>query len=253
MQPDDRSQLAESWQQPEPQAPQAPYVSPVAPTPTSEQSPSNTASSQPAAAPIPQNTTQPTQAAFTSETSAVSPVTPQPEPASQTSAEPQASTDQSTQPPIDDTAVRWQAAEYIQRDKNGGWYLGFGAVVVLLVVAAIFLMHAWTFAILVLVMAAALIVYTRRPPRVLNYILSRQGLHVNDHLYPFGDFKGFAVIHGDDEYSIMLIPVKRFRPGVSIYFPEASGEAIVDMLAARLPMQEAHLDMVDQIIRKLRI
>jgi hypothetical protein len=51
----------------------------------------------------------------------------------------------------------------------------------------------------------------------------------------------------------MLLPTKRFKPGVSVYFPEEAGEAIVDMLGARLPMQEFHLDIIDKLVRKLRI
>lgn len=216
MQPDEKQPVQDTWQTPQQQPSQAPYVTSASPV---------TPNSQPDASPTIATST------------------------------PEVAPEINEMPPqaIDDTAVRWQAAEYIQRDKNGLWYLGFGLVVVGMIGLAIFLMHAWTFAVLILVMAAALIVYTQRPPRVLNYILSRQGLHVNDHLYPFADFKGFSVIHGDDEYSIMLIPIKRFRPGVSVYFPENAGEAIVDMLASRLPMQQAHLDVVDRIIRKLRI
>lgn len=156
--------------------------------------------------------------------------------------------------PDDDTPiVRWQGHEYIHRDKDGLWYVVFTVITLALMALAIFLMHALTFAILVPVMAIALVVYSQRPPRLLEYILSPQGLHVNDRLYSFAEFKSFAVIHGDDEYSIMLVPTKRFRVGVTVYFPGDKGEAIVDALAARLPMEEAHLDIVDQIIRKLRI
>lgn len=153
----------------------------------------------------------------------------------------------------EDEPVRWQATEYIHRHKGTLWFVVFGVVVALLMVAAIFLMQSVTFAILIPVMAAALIVYAYRPPRVLDYTLSRKGLHVNDRLYTFAEFKGFGVIHDDDEYSVMLIPTKRFRPGVYVYFPEEAGEAIVDMLAVRLPMQELHMDFVDKLIRKLRI
>lgn len=153
----------------------------------------------------------------------------------------------------DQPIVRWQANEYIHREKNGVWYVFFAAIVLILMASALFLMHSWTFAVLLPVMAAALIVYAKRPPRLLSYTLSRQGLHVNDRLYGFSEFKSFAVIKGDDEYSVMLVPVKRFRPGVSVYFPEDAGEAIVDTLAARLPMREAQLDAIDRLIRKLRI
>ncbi|HMI09081.1 MAG TPA: hypothetical protein VK497_01630 [Candidatus Saccharimonadales bacterium] len=153
----------------------------------------------------------------------------------------------------DENPVHWQATEYIHRHKGTLWFVVFGIVVVIAIVLAIFLMQSITFAILVPVMAAALIVYSHRPPRVLDYTLSRQGLHVNDRLYSFAEFKGFGVIRDGEEYSIMLIPTKRFKPGVYVYFPEEAGEAIVDMLAARLPMQELHMDFVDRIIRKLRI
>jgi len=153
----------------------------------------------------------------------------------------------------EESPVHWQAHEYVHHDKNAGWFVLFTIVVVILTATAIFLIQSITFAILVPVMAAALLVYIHRPPRIINYTLSRQGLHVNDQLYPFSEFKSFGVIHDGDAYFVMLIPVKRFKPAVSVYFPEESGEAIVDMLGARLPMEELHLDAVDEIIRKLRI
>jgi len=152
-----------------------------------------------------------------------------------------------------DEPVRWQAQEYIQHDKGALWFVAFALVTLAMMAVAIFLVKSITFNILVPVMAAALFVYVNRPPRVLDYTLSRQGLHVNDHLYPFSEFKGFGVIHDGKEFSVLLLPIKRFKPGVSVYFPEASGEAIVDMLGARLPMQTLHLDIIDRIIRKLRI
>jgi hypothetical protein len=149
--------------------------------------------------------------------------------------------------------VRWQAHEYIHHEKSPVWFVAFGLVMLGLMAIAVFLIQSLTFAILIPVMAAAILVYSHRPPRLLDYTLSRQGLHINDHLYSFNEFKGFRVIHDGQEYSVMLLPVKRFKPGVSVYFPEESGEAIVDMLGSRLPMQDFHLDLVDKIIRKLRI
>lgn len=153
----------------------------------------------------------------------------------------------------EDEAVRWQASEYIQREKSPLWYGLFGLMTIVLMVLAIFVVNSWTFAILVPIMAAALMVYSLRPPNTINYTLSRKGLHVNDTLYHFDDFKEFGLVHGDDEYSILMVPRKRFSPGVTIYFPEEAGEAIVDMLAARLPMHEIRLDPLDRLIRFLKI
>lgn len=151
------------------------------------------------------------------------------------------------------TPVHWQAAEYIQRDKSALWYVILAVITVGFMAAAILWMQSWSFAVLVPVMSAALIIYSRRPPHEVPYTLSRQGLHIGDVLYPYNEYKSFTLISGDDQHQIMLVPVKRFKPGISVYFPEEVGERIVDMLAARLPMQEQHLDAVDRLIRKLRI
>lgn len=155
--------------------------------------------------------------------------------------------------PDEDQVVRWQATEYIHRDKGGMWYIAFALVVLALIALAIFVFKSITFAILILVMAAALIIYSRRPPEILDYTLSRKGLHINDKLYPYEQFKEFGLLHGDDQYSVVLVPRERFKPGVTVYFPEEAGEGVVDMLAARLPMHEAHIDMIDRVIRRLKL
>jgi hypothetical protein len=38
-----------------------------------------------------------------------------------------------------------------------------------------------------------------------------------------------------------------------VYFPEKQGEEIVDMFGLRLPMEEVKLDMIDKLVRLLRI
>lgn len=148
--------------------------------------------------------------------------------------------------------VHWQAAEYIHQEKNPLWFVIFSLVVLVLIAGAIFV-QAWTFVALIPVMAVALFLYARRPPHEIDYVLSSKGLFINDVLHSFNEFKSFGVVRDADEYSIMLMPVRRFRPGLSVYFPENIGEAIVDLLGSRLPMQELHLDAFDRVVRALRI
>lgn len=169
----------------------------------------------------------------------------------QQSAEAEVADQPSQLPPIE--PVRWQAAEYVQYSKQPLWYVGFAAVVIILMVLAVWLMQAWTFAILILVMAVALMVYSHRPPRELHYVLSEKGLYINDQLHPMGEFKSFGVVKSTEINSLMLIPVKRFRPALSVYFPTEVGERAVDLLGAYLPMQDLKLDAFDKIVQKLRL
>ena len=156
--------------------------------------------------------------------------------------------------PAADEPVNWMASEYIHPEKNGLWYVLFVIVVLGLIAADFFLLKSISFSVLVLVMAASVIVYSRRPPRSIRYTLSgKQGLYIGERLYNFADFKAFGLIRDGEHHSIMLIPIKRFAPGVSVYFPEEAGEKIVDILGLRLPMETLKLDAIDLIVRKLRL
>lgn len=154
----------------------------------------------------------------------------------------------------DNPPITWSAQEYVHIDKGVGWFVLFVVVVLALVAIDIFFLKSWTFSALVVVMAVAIIVYIRRPPRMLTYALSpAQGLYVGEHLYHFDEFRAFGLIQDGGNHSIMLIPRKRFSAGVSVFFPEEAGERIVDILGQRLPIEELKLDIVDLLIRKLRL
>jgi hypothetical protein len=154
----------------------------------------------------------------------------------------------------EDEPVHWSAHEYIHLEKGSSWFVIFAFVVLALIALDVFVFKSYTFSVLVIVMAIAVIVYSRRPPREIDYTLSgRQGLYVGERLYHFSEFKAFGLIKDGEHHSIMLIPTKRFSPGVSVYFPEHAGENIVDILGARLPMEDLKLDVIDVIVRKLRL
>lgn len=160
------------------------------------------------------------------------------------------SIDQTELPAIE--PITWQSIEYIQHDKSPAWYVGFATVTVVLIGLALWL-GSWTFAVLIPVMAVALMVYTHRPARQLQYALSDKGLYINDQLHALGEFKSFGVADDGALHSLTLIPVKRFRPSLTVYFPLEAGENIVDFLGSYIPMQEVHLDVFDKIVRTLRI
>lgn len=152
-----------------------------------------------------------------------------------------------------DTIVEWDGQEYVTYEKNTGWYVGLVIVGLLLVAGSIWLKW-WTFAALVVVSVVALFVYATRPPRVIHYTLSGDGLKESTgRTYKFEDYKAFGVLQDDKRFAIVLRPHKRFSPSVTVYFPEEQGEKIVDMFGARLPMEQVKLDFIDKIVKFLRI
>lgn len=149
-------------------------------------------------------------------------------------------------------AINWEAEEYIVREKTSWWYVGLIVVGLVLSGVAI-LLQAWTFLAVIVLSVVALIVYAMRPPRMLRYSLTNKGLSEGDRLYSYDDFKAFGILREGNHFAIVLTPRKRFSPRVTVFFPEAQGEAIVDAFGARLPMEEVKLDMLDKLIKFLRI
>lgn len=153
---------------------------------------------------------------------------------------------------LDDEPVTWSAHEYIHQEKGALWYVIFSLLLIVGVGATIWLQQ-WTFTAVLIVIAIVVIVNGKRPPRELTYVLNSDGLTIDNKLHKFEDYKFFGVIQDREHFSVMLIPVQRFQPSVSVYFPEESGEAIVDMLGARLPMKDLKLDAVDHMVRWLKL
>ena len=152
-----------------------------------------------------------------------------------------------------DEVIRWSAPEYYTQTKGALWYVGFAVCVLGLIALAIFFFHDYIFATLVAVMAFALFLYTNRPPRDVNYSISRKGIHVGDHLHEFSEFREFGLVSEAKENTISLIPRKRWASSLTFHFPDEAGETIVDMLAARLPMKDIRQDTIDKLLHLLRI
>lgn len=148
--------------------------------------------------------------------------------------------------------VSWTATEYIAKSHNSWWYFGLVVVSAGFGTLAVFL-KSWTFLILIILSAITLIVYTIRPPRKISYTLDSKGLTEGKNPHPYENFRAFGILNEGKNFSAVLIPKKRFSPSVKVYFPEGSGEAIVDALGARLPMEEVKLDFLDKIVNFLRI
>jgi hypothetical protein len=155
-----------------------------------------------------------------------------------------------TQEYDDDEVVRWEASEYIHRSKDATWIIGFGIIVAIILGVALWL-QAWTFAALVVVMAAAMGVFAFRKPKVKKYALSHHGLQIDDRVYHLSDFRSFGVLAEEAFFSIMLIPTKRFMPAVTVYFAQEDGEQIVGILSTHLPLEELQPDPIDAIMRRL--
>ncbi|MDR2336841.1 MAG: hypothetical protein LBE03_01930 [Candidatus Nomurabacteria bacterium] len=154
--------------------------------------------------------------------------------------------------PQEETIIKWEGQEFIAHNRGKGWVAVFVAISLLLIGLSIWL-KAWTFTALIVASAVAVAVYIKRPPHLIHYSLTNSGIIAGEDFHSFSEFKHFGVIQDGAHYFIMLVPTRRLKPAVTLYFPETVGEKLVDELGVRLPMEDLKLDTIDKLLRKLRI
>ena len=149
--------------------------------------------------------------------------------------------------------IAWTAPEGVKVHRELWWYIAFGVILIGLMALAILVFKSPTFAILLPIMTVALFLLSEKTPQNINYAISPKGVYVGDKLYDFSEFRAFGITRENNQHSAILLPVKRFSPGLTLYFSEKEGEKIVDMLGARLPMQEIKPDALEKLIRMIKL
>lgn len=231
-----------------------------------DQSPTPQPESQPPVTPPEQVPTPPTfeslRAAEPVQPTPVQPVAPSVSeaPVSSTAPEPQEivpTLDQTLNPDVvedgvpDEASFAWQASEYIHHEKSMMWY-GVLAVVFLAMLTIAYFTKQWLSIGVFIVMAVAIVVYARKPPRTLTYELSNDGISIDGHLYPFDQFRSFAVLPDLSWHTIDLEPTRRFMPRLSILFETENFDAVVGHLSEYLPRADRQPDAVERLTRYLR-
>lgn len=150
------------------------------------------------------------------------------------------------------TEISWEASEYIHHEKDIGWYLIFGVVTVFIMALLFLILRDVLSLIVVGLMAISLIVFANRPPRTLKYHLNDEGVGIGENKYAFDSFRSFSIVKDGAMQSIVLNPLQRLMPPITIYFPPEEGDKIVDLLSRHLPHMEYEPNFVDRFARRVR-
>lgn len=148
--------------------------------------------------------------------------------------------------------AQWSASEYIAHHKSTSWYVGLGVVVALFSLVVYALTRDVVSTVVIVVVGILFGVFAGRPPEVRTYQITPAGLAISEKLYDFHMFKSFSVHDEGVVRSIFFTPVKRFMPGISVYYPLDQEEEIVNILADYLPNEETNPSAIDNFMRKVR-
>ncbi len=148
--------------------------------------------------------------------------------------------------------VSWTASEFIAHEKNFGWFVLLALATAALMLVVYVMTRDIVSAAIVLIAATLFGIYAVRKPRVLPYTVDSHGIQIGNKQYPYGLFKAFSVIQEGGIRSLMLLPLKRFMPPISLYMdPEDEGR-ITEVLSDYLPTEQRQQDPVERLMRRLR-
>lgn len=147
--------------------------------------------------------------------------------------------------------LSWSAPEYIYHQKQPVWYSAF--IVVSAAVGCLLwliIRDIWSLIVLVMMMIAV-VVFSLRKPRVLKYNIYNDGLDIDGKFFAIDKFRAFSEIQEHGYSGVMLLPVGRVSPPITMYVSEGA-----DQLAAFFEqklVKEAHQpDMVDRLMSYIR-
>lgn len=150
------------------------------------------------------------------------------------------------------TLMEWEASEYIHHKKNPAWYLGFAVFTITVMLVMYLLLRDLISVAVVALMSAALVIFAQRPPKTLRYAITELGIEIGDSKYPYESFKSFSVVNNHGIQSIVIDPMHRYLPPITIYFEPDDGEKIFEILSNQLPYVEYKPDFVDRFMEKIK-
>lgn len=149
-------------------------------------------------------------------------------------------------------AVTWTASEFIAHHKGGPWFVILG-LATLVISATMYLLSKDILATVAIALAGVSFgVFAARQPRVLQYTVDDHGLTIGERTYGYGEIHSFALLEDGPLPSIIIMPMKRFLPPITLHFAPEETDKIADALAARLPHEDRQPDAVDMLMSKIR-
>ncbi|HEX5456173.1 MAG TPA: hypothetical protein VFW77_02290 [Candidatus Saccharimonadales bacterium] len=149
-------------------------------------------------------------------------------------------------------AVSWTASEFVDHQRGAGWYLVFFAGLILIGVLMFKFTKDYISGVAIIIAGVILAGFARRRPRQLPYEVGVQGISIGGKLYPYEGFKSFGLGQEAGAKVINLVPLQRFMPDLSVFFPPEQEADIIGVLADHLPHNDHPEKAVDKLAKKLR-
>jgi hypothetical protein len=149
-------------------------------------------------------------------------------------------------------SVNWTASEFVSNHKDARWYAGY-ILVFSIILVLIFVFTKDIISVAVIAIAAFLfLVMANKKPRQMSYEVNYKGIIIGNKFHNYEKFKSFSLSNEEAVGCINFLPLHRFMPEISIYFPPEEGDKIIDILTQHIANDQSQEKKIDSMFKKFR-
>lgn len=149
-------------------------------------------------------------------------------------------------------SLSWQAPEYVYIKKSPDWYWAVGIMSIgFFVVAVIF--QNFLFGAFMLLGGFTVALYGARPPRIVTFTLSVEGIRIENRVYPYESLKSFWIFYRPPDIKELSIESqKMIMPQIKIPLGEANPAEVRAYLQQFMPERQQEESLIDTAMRFLK-
>jgi hypothetical protein len=147
--------------------------------------------------------------------------------------------------------AEWQTYEYRYVRKTSDWFWALGIVALGSAITSVILENI-LFALVILIASFVLAVFAARPPKLITFRLTDDGLSVDTTMYPFQTLSSFWIDQFDEGSALLYVKSKRyFMPHLIIPLEEVNISGVRSHLSEHLSEEEQGETISDRIVHFL--
>jgi len=161
--------------------------------------------------------------------------------------------DENIKPDYGEVHCSWKFIEFPNYERSQRWYLVYGIVIALILFLSIFTRN-FLFALIV-VMAAMIIALFHRTKGEVEFLITEDGIMVNDRFYDYKDLKNFFIIYEPPQIkSLYFEPKSLLNPRIPINLEDQDPVQIREILKQYLQedLNREYEPITDQLSRFLK-
>ena len=147
--------------------------------------------------------------------------------------------------------ISWTAPEFIQYEKGRSWFVMLAIISAALVIIAL-LMQNYLFALIIVMAAFLIYVQAAKRPKEITFMISSEGITIDEKTYPFGEFRSFWIFEEPELRYANLLSKRLTQPQIHLPLAEQDPQIIRRALIDFIPEKKQEETFSDIIARKIK-